>query len=75
MPVHPTNRKLPFKCEMCNERQLRKPAFIWVSSAQNLTGTPNMRICKKCAIREHGRKNKSKLDDKPKVKDKDDGKS
>ena len=74
MPVYPTNRKLPFKCEMCSERQLRRPAFIWVPFAKKLTGTPNMRICRKCAIREHGRKNKRKLDDMKQIEDKDDGK-
>lgn len=73
MNVYPTNRKMPFKCEMCGEYQLKKPAFIWVPLTQNLTGSEAKRVCRKCAIREHGRKNKHKLTDIPKIKDKNDG--
>ena len=76
MTVHPIDKKhMAFVCEMCKERALRKPAYLWVPDMQKITGTPSMRICRKCAIREHGKRNKTKLDDKPKVKDKDDGKN
>ena len=69
MPVYFTSDKMTFNCEMCGEQQLRRPMYIWVSIMKKETGTPDMRICRKCAIREHGKKNKRKIEDK------DDGKS
>ena len=76
MAVNPIDgHPMMFKCEMCGASSIKKPAYLWVPEMQRLTGTPSMRICRKCAIREHGKKNKQKLDDKPKVKDKNDGKN
>ena len=55
--------KLPktyINCEMCGIYRLGD-VYIWGSF-----GLPfyyEMKICKACAVREHGRKNKIKLDD------------
>ena len=57
------NARLPktyFNCEMCGIYKLQG-VYIWGSF-----GLPyyyEKRICKACAIREHGRRNKLKLED------------
>jgi hypothetical protein len=60
------NAKLPktqFKCEMCHRTQVQD-RYVW----GNFALPPKHKykehtICKKCAIREHGSKNKRKLED------------
>ena len=60
------NAKLPkslFKCFMCRITKIQE-AYIW----GNFAIPPEhpykeQRICKKCAVKEHGKKNKCKLND------------
>ena len=73
MSVYPLNRKMPFKCDMCHKTQLKPPAYLWVSDIKALTNAPDMKICKQCAIREHGKKNRTPLDSKTRMEDKEDG--
>ena len=73
MTVHPTGRKLPYICEMCNERQLKPPAYLWVPDSKKISGSKDLRICKKCAIREHGKKNSTPLNEMTRMEDKKDG--
>ena len=59
------NAKLPkeyFKCLMCRITKIQE-VYIWGNFAI-LPKHPyeEMEICKACAIREHGKKNKNKLD-------------
>ena len=59
------NAKLPkkyFSCNMCNVTKMQH-VYIW----GNFAIPPEhpykkLEICKACALREHGKKNKSKLD-------------
>ena len=73
MTVHPTGRKMPYECEMCSERQLKPPAYLWVPDGKKISGSKDLRICKKCAIREHGRKNSTPLTEMTRMEDKEDG--
>ena len=73
MPVYPTGRKRPYACEMCSERHLKPPAYLWIPDAKKISGSKDLRICRKCAIREHGRKNKTPLNDMTRMEDKEDG--
>ena len=60
------NAKLPkayFKCHMCHNSKIQD-VYIWGNFAI-LPKHPyeEQRICKKCAMREHGSRNKQKLED------------
>ena len=71
MTVYPTGRNMPYMCEMCSERQLTPPAYLWDPDGKKISGSKDLRICKKCAIREHGRKNKTPLTEMTRMEDKD----
>ena len=47
-----------FKCEMCGASKMQD-SYIWGSFSEPYY---EMNICKACAIREHGKKNKLKLE-------------
>ena len=73
MPVHPTGRKMPYTCEMCDDHQLKPPAYLWIPDAKKISGSKDLRICRKCAIREHGRRNSTPLNEMTRMEDKEDG--
>ena len=52
-----------FSCEMCSGSQKVQHVYIWGNFAI-LPKHPykELEICKACALREHGRKSKTKLD-------------
>ena len=58
--------KLPkkeFTCRMCKEYSMRAHVYIYKSFEIGDHPSIESEICRKCAIREHGGKNKYKLDD------------
>tara|TARA_R100000781_G_scaffold82434_1_gene50781 strand:- start:365 stop:607 length:243 start_codon:yes stop_codon:yes gene_type:complete len=61
------NAKLPkefFSCEMCSGPSRQQSPYIYGSFAiPPKHPYVEMKICKACALREHGNKNKRKLED------------
>ena len=53
--------KANFKCAMCSEQQMSKPRYKWVG----MITEEELMICRKCAVREHGSKNKRPLPERP----------
>ena len=70
------NARLPrahFKCAMCHIYKVQD-VYIW----GNFAIPPEhpyeeLRICKRCAIREHGRRNSTPLNEMTRMEDKEDG--
>ena len=59
--THKYKNKTNFTCDMCKIPVNRGERFIW----KGLITKIQQNICKKCAKREHGPKNKKSLDDMP----------
>ena len=58
--------KLPkreYTCYMCKEYKMRHHQYIYKTYEIGVTKSEELKICRKCAIREHGSKNKHILDD------------
>lgn len=56
-------QKKPFSCEMCKQYKIGASPYIYETFEVGDIPSKELKICNKCAKREHGDKNKHKLED------------
>lgn len=52
-----------FTCEMCKQHKIGTYPYVYETFEVGDIPSEELKICKKCAKREHGDKNKHKLED------------